>query len=192
MNRNTIYEETNAFIKGKWGNIMLMVVLINIIVWIIEGILPTIESVGLVDMIIALSKNETVNITQMAGKISSFKVVSSLFTSFISVLLNTSLIITMVKNSREEKTISIKDVIYNAVKYIKPVAVIAVISALIYGTLALIPLIGFILTIFIQILFSFATFILADDITENGLEALKMSLEKTKGYRADLFMVNLH
>lgn len=45
---------------------------------------------------------------------------------------------------------------------------------------------------FVQIMFPFSTFVLADDVTENGVDALKMSLEETKGYRKDLFMVNFY
>ena len=191
MNRKEVYIETKNYLKKSWINIFSMTLIIALIGIVLDLMLGA--GNGSVNDV--MGNTESVNMVNglvNRENVTLFDFVAGLIMTFINILLSSGLAITVYKKYSSHEKIRFSEVLANAKKYLVPVAVISAIIAIVQSFLDLIPLVGPILYFIIGLMIAFTDMILADDETASGVEALKLSIHRSTGYKMDFFFVQMY
>lgn len=193
MDKKNIYTMTKDFMKGKWLNfasILILIWFINFVVSValgnsllIQTMITTIETAdldGSGDVLLALDRFNRGGL------------IAALITGFISSLLNSGFMMTLVKTVENDTKMTVKDVFNTSLEYMLPITIISLTLSIIYSFLNLLPGVGALLQLAASFMFIFAEFILADKGTEDGFQALMLSKNMTRGHKMNLFSITIN
>lgn len=193
MDRRNIYTMTKDFMKGKWLNfasILILIWFINFIMGLVMG-----NSLFIQTMITTLETADiegSGNVLLTLDRFNHGGMVAALITGFISSLLNSGFMMTLVKTVENDTKMTVKDVFNTSIEYMLPITIISLTLSIIYSFLNLLPGFGALLQLAVSFMFLFAEFILADKITEDGFQALLLSKDMTRGHKMNLFSITIN
>ena len=199
MDRKLVRDKTEQFLQGRWGNI--------IIVKIISGLITmAVSAIFIIPLMVTFIGTTRVNIemSSMGGEPNPFVILGAITTMFASMavvltltglihrLISGGLDIAIMKSYEDGERISFGTVFNHAKDNFVAILIISFAISFITYIAGKIPFIGLILTIFITYSTIFAYALIGDNSAKDGIEALKMSYEKTKGNVLDLFLISLY
>ena len=201
MNRVEVYQKTKEFTKGKWSNIFV----INLIYGIVRYVIQKFFTEGLpIDSLLEIVEEnpEFVTSPEFIEMIQNSSKVSPIFTYIIGPLLGIftiALAYVIMKAIRDDENIRL-DAVFKVIK--EKFVALLVLSYILFAInqiavelLAVNPilsLIGVFLVPIITLMLSFSSYTIVDGGVNGAIDALKDSINLTKGHKMDLFMIKLN
>lgn len=194
MNRKEVYEQTKSFLKDRWISVFTVNAIVYFVTQIITSILVSMFfGNALTRVLNDFYLNNGVNADELMNVLTGYAILGIL-AGIIGSAITAALSMTLLDAYRHNKTISAQKVWVTLKNYFSSIIVVVIIVSFINAlmmTLPYVQMISPLISIFITLFTSFAYFIIYDDETD-GITALKRSFKETRGYRLDVFLINLH
>lgn len=191
MNLSEIRLKTKSYLSSKWFSVASVLVIIALIEMVLGLIFRTNSIFTRVRAIYEAilyggDVTSVIFATYVRGNI-----IGRLIMAFISSLLHAGFMMGLLKSVQEDRKLVFQDIVDSATEFMVPILIVSFASALVSIVLGWIPFLGAILNLIVGLMLSFALFIIEDRRTNDGLQALFISVDETKGYKLDLFLINI-